>query len=756
MAGGHTTNLVRAETPERIAVVKRKPLPQRDDTMAMAHEYMAEMPDSPYKTTDIPAAHRRSPSPSGSVLITSKKNEVDDHLFEDEGFAGSIYGDDDKASIQSFYTITDTGSTKDERFVSTCEFSRVSSPDKLQNTEPVVQEQNDSGYNSNASTRDDASETAPSVAENVVLRDSRPVLSIATASPATAVRATKIRPISILKQNRTTAPILPTFSNLQLAPSSVSSTTSLPSDGSGAPPLMGPKSPRKGRKLQKRRPLSQPAPVATIAVQGASHSLDTAVPDIPQEVRDNLAIRTREVPELERTFKSMQHTKRQSVSTFSFQMPDITFPSPTSPVNDEKRMPRRQSIGNRTSFLGHFSKDTGTSRPQDYDECSRAEAFEALDGYGSMLSSLGPNPYAAVPSSAAREVTSSTNHQQGVRKPRPRSMMSDDTAAEVARHRSKVALEREWRRQQAESRAATAEHGFWHPNRLPRFRNSHNAPPMPAVYPTTTSFDNWTDPDSSSAVWRPPMPSSGEDYVRARRPLYSPQPLPYVQQYESQLRGHDSTQMDQDDLAPPPPSHSPRPNDIDYELEPEDWTAEANIWHARAQQVQQSFAEMSGYTQTCNEEISEPLYPEIPPRHPHHKRPTVDNSLYRWMDPNEQRRPPRDQQHPQRAMTMPEYDSHGASQVERPRSRASQISNAGSLAESLHPPDIERTQPAPDYGRYSGGMQYAFEKGAGFGGSAGTRSISGKAEGSRKGVALRASHGVDLGDVPVIASLRRY
>jgi hypothetical protein len=46
-------------------------------------------------------------------------------------------------------------------------------------------------------------------------------------------------------------------------------------------------------------------------------------------------------------------------------------------------------------------------------------------------------------------------------------------------------------------------------------------------------------------------------------------------------------------------------------------------------------------------------------------------------------------------------------------------------------------------------MGFGYERGSGFGGSAGTRSASGKADASRKGVFLRASYGVDLGDVPV-------
>ncbi|KAK6437868.1 hypothetical protein LTR95_005935 [Oleoguttula sp. CCFEE 5521] len=56
--------------------------------------------------------------------------------------------------------------------------------------------------------------------------------------------------------------------------------------------------------------------------------------------------------------------------------------------------------------------------------------------------------------------------------------------------------------------------------------------------------------------------------------------------------------------------------------------------------------------------------------------------------------------------------------------------------------------------RYSGGLQYEWERGAGFGGSAGTRlSGSGSPGGARRGGGLAESYGVDLGDVPVF--LRR-
>ncbi|KAK5164039.1 uncharacterized protein LTR77_010130 [Saxophila tyrrhenica] len=52
------------------------------------------------------------------------------------------------------------------------------------------------------------------------------------------------------------------------------------------------------------------------------------------------------------------------------------------------------------------------------------------------------------------------------------------------------------------------------------------------------------------------------------------------------------------------------------------------------------------------------------------------------------------------------------------------------------------------FDRYAGGMQYGYEKGSGFGGSAGTRS-HGKSRAERKSRELSVGFGVDLSDVPV-------
>jgi hypothetical protein len=70
-------------------------------------------------------------------------------------------------------------------------------------------------------------------------------------------------------------------------------------------------------------------------------------------------------------------------------------------------------------------------------------------------------------------------------------------------------------------------------------------------------------------------------------------------------------------------------------------------------------------------------------------------------------------------------------------------------------PQDQRLQPPPQFGRYSGGLDYGYEHGSGFVGSADTRSVSGVAKATRKSVPLSEGFGVDLSDVPIIASIRR-
>lgn len=57
--------------------------------------------------------------------------------------------------------------------------------------------------------------------------------------------------------------------------------------------------------------------------------------------------------------------------------------------------------------------------------------------------------------------------------------------------------------------------------------------------------------------------------------------------------------------------------------------------------------------------------------------------------------------------------------------------------------------PGPEFDRYSGGLGYGWERGVGFGGSAGTRHANKDQMAKRRSVQLSESFGVDLSDVPV-------
>jgi hypothetical protein len=195
----------------------------------------------------------------------------------------------------------------------------------------------------------------------------------------------------------------------------------------------------------------------------------------------------------------------------------------------------------------------------------------------------------------------------------------------------------------------------------------------------------------------------------------------------------------------------------------------------------------SAYTDDAvvEDDLEEDLYPVIPPREsqtaytphdshtpftPHanvwhpaaHHAETYEPDLSR-MTPAETFEDPAAFAHAyspsQHAQNQEQYRQSPRS-FSKPRSRRASghsqaHSYASSLAEELHPPKDDRPTVPPDFGRYSGGLQYGYEKGKGFGGSAGTRTVSGRAQGDRKGLPLSSNFGVDLSDVPIIQGMRK-
>ena len=723
--------------PNSENISRRKPLPGADETLAIANEYIAEMPDSPFTPNEPISEPHLDSSPKGSVIITSKANEMDDHLFDDEG-VGSLCSAADRTSMDSFYSVVEPKPVKHERFESAVEFQPSPSFLKHRSMGLAAPENHDSGYSSNASTPDDASEILNLGAENV---NAPLTLNQAATQPESltaTIRPRAARPVSILKQNRVTAPELPTFASLRPAMSSNTSMSSFKTQ-SDVPPQGASTSPKKARKLQKRRPLSQPLPIELIPVQGAYQDIDAAVPPIPPEILYNLNIRTREFPELRETFKTMEHTKRQSISSFSINMPDIRFPSPNPEIQDD-RLQRRVALGRRKSFLNKIKTGRRASGQAAQEELTRKETLEVLGGY----SPLGASPYDAIRPQQSSFPNPDKKFAQRPKLMRPRSMMDDETATQVARLRSHAAAEREFNKTTKPRSSSFNTRGGRQGMQFALVGSAWGAPPLPPVPSSNpyTRFPQLTHPSEQQNLY-PVHPESQHQVQYAESHYGEPA---YFQEDHSRPAHYQPYGPRAADFAPPPPSHSPRPVLISAAQSCDGYRPGTAPFHPSEWRPPPS----SSYGRDMQGPREEPLYPEIPPRQtrghvysPPFTKPLTScgpRTTVEWEHSS------------QRTLPIPPGNSYWATQIERPRSRNSQISNAGSLADSLHPTDLERVQPAPEFGRYSGGMNYGYERGAGFSGSAGTRSCSGKADGSRKGVALRASHGVDLGDIPVMAT----
>ena len=237
--------------------------------------------------------------------------------------------------------------------------------------------------------------------------------------------------------------------------------------------------------------------------------------------------------------------------------------------------------------------------------------------------------------------------------------------------------------------------------------------------------------------------------------------------------------------APPPPSHSPRPMDLQTDEPAEDvWAAQAQAWKNRRKSVGEFLGfdredledQLSAYTDEAV--VEEDLYPSIPPREsqtsytPHEIRNPQPTRANIWQPPVQHHatayEPDLSRVTPTETFEDPISYPYAAQEqyrqpprpLPKPHSRRASghsqaPSYASSLAEELHPEINDRPQPPPDFGRYSGGLQYSYEKGKGFGGSAGTRTVSGKASGNRKSVPLSTEFGIDLSDVPIIAGMKR-
>ncbi|KIW30569.1 uncharacterized protein PV07_06305 [Cladophialophora immunda] len=772
-----------------------QPIPADDEASLMANEYIAELGAGPFdqqkssspvgtirrtrsegslwrasscsslqKTPPPDNAPRdlsptspleRSPSPTGSVVRKSS-------FRSNESRGRQIQQDDETTdesrpceSPMSWHSPIEPRGSIDEGFQSAVEFQPQLSSHSLAPQPPRAPGKSDSGYSSSNSLRSlQVARPTPSPSKFRALPEV-PDAQVAIDEPDPGrVPSFSEQRTSILKSR--SEPYVPTFSNLQPRailsnPMPIAPATTTPE------PEPLPTKPAKARKklLKKRRPSSQPpGKVAVVRVQ--SFELDS-VPHISPEAQENLRIRSHAVPELEQTYSL---GNRASSSTLFLPLNEIRFPSPAPEQILQTK--RRRSRSRPRSWFGRPREEKVKSR--DPSGISQTEAMAIINDLGTVSTSLGKSPYEFVEAGGVSKGSYIATMTTGF--PQPRPMMNDETAVELSRSRSRSIRDRE--SIMSDRRSSFNDRGGIPGKNLRPASFASDAPPITPdmIEKAYRTSSMQRQPSVNNEVGPPPPPHS---------------PRPAYIDYE----GGSS-----DPVAPPPPSHSPRPIDIT----PDPWATQAAVWRARRKSASKALRQQSGearnYHQDNEEAADELLYPVIPPRHAVqplewkqcHPPDEYRASSHEYYDAYHESSGPQQHRYPsytpsyrdpyesgsayvrQTRRSSRTYDhrqsqgyavhsrgpSPGGPYSSRPQSYANSVrSFASSLAEDLHPAELERQHPPPAFGRYSGGLNYGYEHGNGFGGSAGTRSTSGKAEASWKGVRLRASVGVDLGDVPL-------
>ena len=710
----------------------------------------------------------RSPSPSGSVIRKSsdgssrgRSREVLQEIMNGEEMRP-------RDSAMSWYSRCDPSYQIDEAFQSAAEFQVHLSPAdsglRLQASQAL--EKSDSGYSSSNSLRSlQMSKRTPPPKEIEALPEV-PDANTSKPAPEPSRAASFLGPRPSILKSRKTEPNVPTFSTLR---QSVKSSKSGPVVLTPATIESGPAAtkPAKARQklMKKRRPLSQPP--GQVAIVRARSFEEDNIPQVSSEAREKLRMRSQAVPELEQTYVAL-HSKASS-SNLDLPNIELRFPSPTP-----EQPKRSRSRSRPRSWFGRTKSEVSISR--DDSGISKAEAIAIIHHFSTGDAALGRSPY------DSRDHGHSSRPSKGKSvlskgPSRARSMMDDETAAELSRLRSRASQERDG--MIVDRRSSFNDRGGVPGKKLRPASLASDAPPItPEMLEKAYRTSSMQQQSSMSTGVAPPPPP------HSLRPSYV-----------------DHAEDNSGPVLPPPPSNSPRPVGVTQDP----WAAQAAAWKARRRSLGETLRrqpEDSRSHRQHHEDVEcNALYPTIP-RHSQqqpnwqqclspedyshrpyesytghngsmmqpqsnyaqnrgsYELPTEHESAY--IRQSRQNSMAHDTQCPRGRAPVPSREppwhhqlpSPGPSGGSKPTSRRQSQANsvrsiASSLAEELHPPNLERSHPPPAFGRYSGGMDYGYERGNGFGGSAGTRSNSGKAQASRKGVDLRASFGVDLGDVPI-------
>ncbi|KIV94621.1 hypothetical protein PV10_02372 [Exophiala mesophila] len=463
-----------------------------------------------------------------------------------------------------------------------------------------LMQKSDSGYSSNYSVQAFQEDPRPLPSLTPTVKVDQPDTEETQFPQTSLAPTTQLQQRSSILKKRNTLSALPTFDDLHQVVRPPKSLSPVPD------PVAIQVAPVKTRRrLQKKRPQSQPPP--KISVTRVSSVEGDSVPAIPFHVQENLRIRAQEVPELNQTYSRLD--KQASNSTMNFVIKDIRFPSPEPEFSVEPK--RSRSRSRPRSWIGKSRDESFKSKPKPA-ELTPANAMAIINDFGTVVNSLGSSPYDLAHENLPFRQTTNP-HSVSTAVPRPRSMMDDNTALQFLQSRRRSMQEHE----RAHSRKGSFNDRGGIPGKNLRPASLViDAPPItPEMLQTVYRTSSLQGPSSAAADAEAPPP-----------PPHSPNPayIHYQEDYSPSVRSsiaagsgpppdYSPPPIPPDDCPPPPPSHSPRPRDIS--MDP--WSAQAAAWKARRRSAGLALTAYSSQPSDADarrHSKGEPLYPDIPHR----------------------------------------------------------------------------------------------------------------------------------------------
>jgi len=752
----HHTRMPEKDEQSKSSWIQPRPAPLTgsDSTTRVAQDYMAELPDSPF------AVPRAFGVPVHSVQSTTKANEFEDKLFDEEEF--------------KVVSIIDRPRPRTHRRISSTE-SRISTftqadrldvnhqdhpphqhsvrvvpasdrPDLSAPTDGYVSSNSDlakadSGYSSGESAESSKRKPVPIRKDDSPIR---PALRSSLKASATPVGSREMA-------HRTTSSSLPpptrpwmlsepnamlengTPSSVQNSSDTVPTVASVSSSRSRDSSLP--------RKLKKLRPLSLPLPVNSIVVQSYREIDHSKIPPVTPEVASRHEERLRNFPSLEHTFPSSHHTDlRESPSSPDLIFVPIRFPSPNKAPQDDyfsgvfemnQDVPLFDNHHQRPEYQERTSKSSRPSPAPDLGQARQSEEF-SIAAFGDVTASLGGSAYDVARYATDANIRASSNstgvrpHQMGTAASRKKCSMSEKQAAEFARKRSR-------HRSLSFSRLEVASLGaLAQPSpkgtQAPINMLVNNPPTRPAPIPPSTA----TQADGPAAI---PSPLDNPPTRPAPLPPSRGRPL---STYTFNDRGGVPGKMPKPKSLAVPPL-PPLPNSLQAGQE-QKTSVSASTQTSGSAQSQDLRCANCGHSEFIESddawEAQRQAWVE--------RQQTAVESKQIANTPQAEREQRSSIQTPRSSdlLQVPQLSTRPKRVAPTPPQSICSSTNSSSTT--------VKNGSASGRGRFDGGFSFGYEPGYGIGGSAGTRSM--KSGASRKSVEVSRGYGIDLSDVPIFVA----